>query len=1538
MEAVMTYSQAFFGWLLQTTLIVSMVICMILLIQKLLGGRLGPRWSYALWLVLLVRMILPWSPSSRVSLSNLIPSWQRQTQSLQLPDSAGQQNKSVPLQTSETPEKTSGQEPQSELVTQEQTAQRPQIIANENAQSGPRLVLLRRILPILWLAGAIVIGVYLLVSDLALWRIVKQDRPLINQAMLELFEECKAQIGVQSLVVVVPSDRVRSPGLFGFVRPRLLLPRQMLDTATTEEMRYVFLHELAHLRRHDIYLGWLTSLLQVLHWFNPLVWFAFYRMRADRELACDALVLLRMGQDKSQEYGGAIVELVRRFSRSRPLPAMAGIIESKSQLKRRIAMITKFRNKSYRFSPLSAVLIIILACISLPDAKHTKASETVASKPAHLPNFRQIQIPNRIRSDIRLSPDGKRIALISDNKLWIVPRSSRLGPDYPGAPKLLDTAGVEADRYSLTWSADGRWIAFNGNKVKEGNQCIYVVCAEGGKPKQVFENNRDVRVVNYRMSLSPHGKRIAFSSVTEGKVHIYLMSVDGGLPRQLVNAPAREPVFSPDGRMIAYVEDENLGRGGGGLWTVPADGGIPMLVANAENASSPVWSPDGRMVAFIDYEMPTQIYIVPIGENGKPTGEKITVNCPKGIEGVRRLTGWTPDNEIGAIFQSQLEFALFTQPIQGGKVTFLTYGGYPLQPRWSPDGKRIYHTNKTDATSGDWEAYAIAYVPAEGGDATTVPLHSEPKIRLQGYGSGNHISPDGKSIVFAGHKEGSLIPSMYIWILPIDGGTPRQLTNASLPFRDWYPCWSPNGRKIAFVRMKVPENWAELGEANIYIVSADGGEPRQITSESDRVFCASPVLWSPDGKLLAYFSRDKDDAIDGAIKVIPPDGGEPRDVARVKKVSANIEMAWSPNGKRIAFNEANVIKIVSLEDGNIEAIMPDLEHEIGIYHLDWSPDGQRFVFAGNKGGERQLWVMKNFLPEAPVAKPEPQREPMLRRIEVKGRGSVYSRPSFDGKYMSDVNRKTGNLVVRELATGKERMLTTESDPNRFAYESLISPDNKKVAFLQFNPAAKDFDLRVIGFDGSDLRTLLDSGRIAGYFNIDAWSPDGTYIYGRPERKPMELVRVSSNDSSMQVIKTFDQSIVSKTDISPDGRYLAYSRTTNKTSKPDIFVFDLERQEESPLVTSSSADKLLGWTPDGQSIFFASNRNGTWDGWLLPVVDGKTRGLPEMVKAGIGDVSPIGFTKAGAFYYGFEHEEWNVYTVMLDLGADRVLSEPSPVRDVGKDGCPDWSPDGRYLAYCSQPDSEKQQIVRIRTLRTGEERELRPDLPYFDWLRWCPDSRHLLITDFVDRSAVYRLDVQTGGYTALVQSDKQKIRGAELSADGKTLAYRIRGSGNSNWLMVRDLETGREKDVLQDKTTAPIVLSPFNAGWALAPDGKHIALSVREGETSKPLKPLVLKIMSIANGQTTTIAGPSISEMAWTSDSSNLVFVRHGNELWRVSAKGGEPEKLWEWERKQPLWGPRINPNAQRLAFYSGGYVSEMWVMENFLPESIAVAK
>lgn len=606
-------------------------------------------------------------------------------------------------------------------------------------------------------------------------------------------------------------------------------------------------------------------------------------------------------------------------------------------------------------------------------ANLVKAVETAP----RTPTFRKIQIPTKISGYVSLSPDGQKISLASpsDGKLWIMPLSGKLGPDFPGEPVELNTEDVGVEWSAHNWSGDGKWIAFNEDvqveemekKEKKGNQGIYIVSSEGGKPKKVYENYRDARVINYRMSLSLQGTTLAFSSVDleRNEQHIYTIPVNGGVPKQLVDAQAREPVFSPDGKMIAYVEDKDLGVGGGGLWVVPAQGGTSKLVVDAGKASSPVWSPEGDMIAFVDkQDKVAQIHFMPVGEDGEAAGEKITIGAPEGIQGVDLLAGWIPDNKIGAVFEKPLEFGLYTVPAEGGKATMVSHGGYPVQPRFSSDAKRIFHFNNANEGSGAWQRLAIAVVSAEGGHVTTLPIEADEKMYIPGWGGGNRVSPNGKMIVFSGKMPKDPGLHFHIWTLPAEGGKPKQLTESPSQCSDMFPCWSPDGSAVAFVRARVSKNYVEgFGETNIYIVNSTGGEPKPLTSESDHVNYGS-IAWSPDEKMLAYFSRCEGTWGDGTLNVIPVNGGESRVIGKVQGIQVNKELAWSPDSTRIAFNgssDEEVIKVMSLEDGNIIDIKTDLL-DTSVYHLDWSPDGKRLVFGGYKGGGREFWLMEDFLP------------------------------------------------------------------------------------------------------------------------------------------------------------------------------------------------------------------------------------------------------------------------------------------------------------------------------------------------------------------------------------------------------------------------------------------------------------------------------------------------------------------------------------------------------------------------------------------------
>jgi len=352
MEALNTQLLHFFDWLLWASIQSSVLIILIVLLQKVLRGRLGIRWPYLLWLLLLIRLAIPWLPESKISIFNLIPESIQQgriIEAISESDDVGHLGYYSSMRFTET------QETQPEEISES--------------------VFIRfvRMVPLLWLVGVLLIAGYVCIRNISLWLTVKRERPITDQDILDLLEDCKMEMGVQTIIGVVVSDKIKSPALFGFVRPRLLLPQGMLESYGLDELRYVFIHELAHLRQRDIYLGWLMALLQIVHWFNPLMWFAFGRMRADRELACDGLAISMMDADEPPKYGRTIVSLLENFSQVRYLPSVAGILEDTCQIERRIKMIADYKKTSRPRWAGAMLLLAVLACVVLTNACVAKA-------------------------------------------------------------------------------------------------------------------------------------------------------------------------------------------------------------------------------------------------------------------------------------------------------------------------------------------------------------------------------------------------------------------------------------------------------------------------------------------------------------------------------------------------------------------------------------------------------------------------------------------------------------------------------------------------------------------------------------------------------------------------------------------------------------------------------------------------------------------------------------------------------------------------------------------------------------------------------------------------------------------------------------------------------------------------------------------------------------------------------------------------------------------------------------------------------------
>src|SRR5665213_2749356 len=202
--------------------------------------------------------------------------------------------------------------------------------------------------------------------------------PAIDDPQLsELLESCRRQAGLRKAPRLLAAPPGTGPALLGALAPRLLVPPGLTQTLNRNELRLVLLHELAHLKRGDVALNWLLAVLQAAHWFNPVFWLTFARLRADRELACDEYVLstsqpARRADDR-RDYGRAILKLLVSLPAGSVPAGAVGVLDvggwfHKAQLRRRITMIALFDGSGRRTSAAAIALSLAVGAVALTGA------------------------------------------------------------------------------------------------------------------------------------------------------------------------------------------------------------------------------------------------------------------------------------------------------------------------------------------------------------------------------------------------------------------------------------------------------------------------------------------------------------------------------------------------------------------------------------------------------------------------------------------------------------------------------------------------------------------------------------------------------------------------------------------------------------------------------------------------------------------------------------------------------------------------------------------------------------------------------------------------------------------------------------------------------------------------------------------------------------------------------------------------------------------------------------------------------------------
>ena len=299
----------------------SLLIAIVLLVRRLFRGKLSLRLQYALWLVVLVRLLIPGTVAQTgLSVLNYLPRTEvevsQSTVTAPAPEDGGGSGQAQPAQPAQ------AAEPVQPVTPAEPEGQGT---AGQSAPA-PEPFPWRTVLTAVWLAGAAAVAAALVISNLRFYlrlRRVRRAHPVPGLA-----------------VPVYVARGLPSPCLYGFPRPAVYLtPAAAGDPAV---LGHVLAHELTHRRHGDHIWAVLRGAALALHWYNPLVWLSAALSKRDGELACDEGALRNADDPTRAAYGRALIRLVTtRPALTDLLCCATTMTAGKSGLKERITMIAR---------------------------------------------------------------------------------------------------------------------------------------------------------------------------------------------------------------------------------------------------------------------------------------------------------------------------------------------------------------------------------------------------------------------------------------------------------------------------------------------------------------------------------------------------------------------------------------------------------------------------------------------------------------------------------------------------------------------------------------------------------------------------------------------------------------------------------------------------------------------------------------------------------------------------------------------------------------------------------------------------------------------------------------------------------------------------------------------------------------------------------------------------------------------------------------------------------------------------------------------
>ncbi|MFC5456113.1 M56 family metallopeptidase [Prosthecobacter fluviatilis] len=351
----------------------------------LLRHHLSAAWRHGLWLLVLLRFTVPDLGLFSGSLDGLVD-----VPALIAPGATPHEVESgvfeAPLeQGGETSAIMASNAPQPLMSAAAQALPASSEISVLAADQAPSWSLAQKLFAV-WLCGALTVVLAMVALHLRLQRRIRRDASeAFSEISSVLLEACR-MAGVRRVPRLLVTEAVRAPSLFGLLNPVILLPRQVAAGRDAATLKLILLHELAHLKRHDLWAQVLSSCVIAVHWFNPLVWMAARRLRAEAEMAADAHALSCTDVTEAHRFGEMLLGFTRFGTTGWMIwlasATLLGISENKNDLRRRIeGLMDIARGRRTRWL-VGMAAFIVLAAVGLTRSPAEDAKKVTAETPA----------------------------------------------------------------------------------------------------------------------------------------------------------------------------------------------------------------------------------------------------------------------------------------------------------------------------------------------------------------------------------------------------------------------------------------------------------------------------------------------------------------------------------------------------------------------------------------------------------------------------------------------------------------------------------------------------------------------------------------------------------------------------------------------------------------------------------------------------------------------------------------------------------------------------------------------------------------------------------------------------------------------------------------------------------------------------------------------------------------------------------------------------------------------------------------------------